>query len=522
MASAVVTTVPRRPVQFPPGTAGRELLRPTNTPLWLDYGGFVNGQPVGGTRYRRHITRDNPFLFAVTYFGRFLRDPETDDMSFCQFQLDAYQRARAWPLRGAQHDVTVASRGAQKSTLYFRILPLWALAHGHHQFFCAFSRIGDQAKKHLANLLNIVHGRAGQMSELLLRDYPELVPVRGAGAPGVTVLTGDGRGRRAIGAYGIHESTLGLNVDGMRPTLMVGDDLQRGGDKWTREEKADTLTAITENILPMGGSRGSVVQIVGTSVASGCLIHDAVRVAKGELSRSWLHDARFRAHYYPAIVDEGLPSERSFWPQAFPLDVLKRDRYNDDGTLNRAFALSRMNDPVRDESGAYWSGEFRYLPRFYPRRWVCWVDPAKSTHGTSDWTAYVVAALLQTQKPAVVVVAADQGHWSYLETRQRLDVLRGRFEGLQVFGEQNTFGSEENARNLLGLKRSDRAPWTKASKEVRIRAAADVYHEGLAVHAQQLAKLEDELTGYPGPRDDLPDALAGALGVLLPGRIPTE
>jgi len=498
-------------------------LRPTNTPLWLDRGGWVNHRPVGGTRYRRAITRNDPFLFAVTYLGRYLRDPDPEssgDMSFCDFHMDAYRRAKTWTRRGERHDVTVASRGGMKSTLYFRVLPLWALAHGHHSFFCAFSFTGDQAKKHLANILNIVHGRADKVSELLLNDFPELCPVRGAGGPGVTVLQGDERGRRAIGAYGIHESSLGLNVDGMRPTLLVGDDIQRGGNKWTLKEKADTLVAITENILPMGGSRGAVVQIVGTAVKAGCLIHDAVRVAKGELSRSWLQDARFEAHYYPAIVDEGLPSERSFWEQAFPLEKLRAERFNEDGTLNRAFALSRMNDPVRDESGAYWESEFRYQRTSFVRRWVCYVDPAKSTHDTSDWTAYVVAGLLTTQKPAVVIAAADQGHWSYLETRQRLDVLRGRFEGLQVFGEPNALGSEENTRDLLGLKRGDEAPWAHASKDVRIRAAADVYHEGLVVHAKPLAKLQDELTGYPGPRDDLPDALAGVLGVLLPGKIP--
>jgi hypothetical protein len=105
--------------------------------------------------------------------------------------------------------------------------------------------------------------------------------------------------------------------------------------------------------------------------------------------------------------------------------------------------------------------------------------------------------------------------------RTRLDALRGRFPGLQVFVESNALGSEETARDQYGLTRGDQGPWAKAPKEVRIRAAADVYAEDLVVHARPLPVLEGVLSDYgSGGRDDVPDALAGALGVLLPGKIP--
>jgi len=177
---------------------------------------------------------------------------------------------------------------------------------------------------------------------------------------------------------------------------------------------------------------------------------------------------------------------------------------------------------VRETGGVYWDREFRYDRRQDVKRWVCYVDSAKSTHAHSDYTAYVVAGRLYASKPAVVVAAAGQGHWSFLEMRRDvLPALRARFPGLQVHAEANAFGSEENTRDQLGLLPGDQAPWAKAPKEVRIRAGADVYREDLVVHAYPLPVLEAALSDFgTDVNDDLPDACSGVLGVLLPGKVP--
>jgi hypothetical protein len=495
---------------FPEGVNPAPILRPLRTPTWTNEG-------QAGTAYRRYITEKSPFLFLVTYFGRRLRSDGR--MSFCQFHLDACARARTWMEPAPQRNVDVAPRDTGKSVLFFEGLPTWALAHGHRRFFAAFSYTGDQAKTHYHDLLDIVSGKALE-SDLLLADFPELRPVRGSGGPKMTVLQGNSTGRRAIAAFGLHESVHGLRMDEVRPDLMVGDDIDPGESKYNIKTKPLAVSAITEKILPM--NRRAVVQIVGTVTAPKSTIHDAVRSARGELDSSWVQDARFVAHHYPAILDEGLPTERSLWEQKWPLEQLQTDRYNPDGSLNRAFALGMMNDPIRATVGAYWDREFRYDRSGQVIRWVCYVDPAKSTHETSDHTAYVVAGRLTTVKPAVVVSAAGAGHWSYLEMRtQVLPALRNRFAGLQVFAEANVFGSEENARNQLGLIHGDQAPWAKAPKEVRIRAAADVCREDLVVFAYPLPALTTALSDYgTDVRDDLPDAFAGALGELLPGKVP--
>jgi hypothetical protein len=490
-----------------------QILRPLRTPTWTDRG-------PGGVAYRRYITEKSPLLFLITYFGGRLRNADTGQMSFCDFHLDACSRAKACMGREPRRYIDVAPRNAGKSILFFEGLPTWVLAHGHRRFFAAFSFTGDQSKTHYHDLLDIVSGKALE-SERLLADFPELLPIRGSGGPKMTVLQGNNDGRRAIAAFGLHESVHGLRMDEVRPDFMVGDDIDPGESKYTPKTKQKAVSAIAEKILPM--NRRAIVQIVGTVTARGSTIHDAVRSARGELTSSWVQEAQFEAHHYPAIIDEGLPTERSYWEQQEPIRQLKKDRYNPDGTLNRAFALGMMNDPVRETVGAYWDREFRYrsLSICFVRRWVCWVDPAKTTFSTSDHTAYVVAGLLSTQCPAVVIAAADAGHWSPLEARQRLDTERQRFPGLQVFVEYNALGSAEAAINQYQLVHGDKAEWAKAPKELRIRAAADVYAEDLVAHARPLTKLEQALIDYgSAERDDLPDALAGALGALLPGKIP--
>lgn len=515
------------PILFPdevPEALVAEVRRKLNHSAFMDRGGWARGEdgkpvPVGGVRYRRFITRTSPLLFALTYLDRRLRNEDTGQISFCPFHVDAFVDAKTWMRREPQRSVRVAPRNTGKSIMYFGALPLWALAHGHRRFFAAFSYTGDQAKTHLHDVLDILHGRSAA-SHLLLSDYPELRPVRGAGGPRLTILAGDDEGRRGIAAYGLHESSHGLRMDEVRPDLLVGDDLEPGLDKWTPKTKERAIAALTEGILPM--NRRAVVQVVGTVTARGSMIHDAVRAARGDLETSWVSDARFDARYYPAILDEGQPGERSLWETQWPTAQLLADRYNPDGSLNAAFALGMMNDPVRKTVGAYWDREFRYDRSGQVSRWVCWVDSAKSTHDTSDWTAFVVAGRLTTATPAVVIATAAQGHWSYLEMRARiLPALRNRYPGLQVFAEANAFGSAENATNQLGLIRGDQAPFARAPKPVRIRAAADVYAEDLVVHAYPIPVLETALNDFGTDiHDDLPDALAGVLGVLLPGKVP--
>jgi hypothetical protein len=500
-----------RPPAFPPGVDGHALLEPCYHSAWLLPGRGPGDR--GGSDYRRAITRHDPLLFAVTYLGRALRDQDTGQMSFSDFHLDAFELAKGWRYREPQRSAWVAPRRAGKSMLWFRANPLWALAHGWRRFFLAFAYTEAQAKAHLGNLLDVLWRRDApdhtghRMSDLLLSDFPELAPVRGAGGPTRTVLASGA----TIAAYGMGATRLGEMSGTDRPDLIIGDDLEPGEADYGPKVKAKAVSRLLQNVLPMN-DRAAVV-LTGTTTAHGSMMHDVVRAAKGDQPARWLAEERITPHYYPAILHEGTPAARSLWEQRWPLEQLLRDRNT------RSFAVNMLNDPPAAGAGPYWTRESFIYGNPHVARWVLWVDPALSTHATSDHTAMVVAGALPTG--AVAWVAhAEAGHYSPAKIKERIQVIRDTFPGLLVCVEENATG-EENARVLYGLARHDETPRAEARKELRIRAAADLYDAGMVRHVRPLRQLEDVLVEYPaGPRDDLPDALAGALGRVLPGRVP--
>src|SRR5690606_11643458 len=129
-------------------------------------------------------------------------------------------------------------------------------------------------------------------------------------------------------------------------------------------------------------------------------------------------------------------------------------------------------------------------------RWVLWVDPVISTHSTSDFTAMVVAGALPS-KALAWVAHAEAGHYSPAKIKERIRVIRETYGGrLLVCVEENATGGDD-ARSLYGLLAHDETPRAYARKELRIRAAADLYDEGKVRHVRPLRQLEDALIEYP-------------------------
>jgi hypothetical protein len=133
------------------------------------------GGKRGGSDYRRGITVDSPLKFAITYFSDWLTQEETGQMSFCRLHLELCLAAKEWIRPGPSRHAWIAPRMSGKSRWVLGILPLWALAHGYRSYFLAFAYTDNQAKGHLANILD----RIKDPDSLLLADFPELAVARG-------------------------------------------------------------------------------------------------------------------------------------------------------------------------------------------------------------------------------------------------------------------------------------------------------------------------------------------------------
>lgn len=483
-------------------------------------GGFIDADrvlaPLGspliedrlGTNYRRAITDDDPLRFALIYLTgdqdgtrpNHLSSPSRPDLiSFSQFHLDMLRRARRWQRPEQFRDIWIAPRRAAKSTYNFLVLPLWALAHGHRSVFMAFAHAERQASGHLATIRKEL-----AENDLLLRDFPELRPLRGQGSSNssTTVST---RGGLTFAARGMDAGTLGEKFGNERVGLLVLDDIEPKGSSYSPTRKEARLSTLLEAVLPMGESH-TITQVAGTVTMHGSIIHDAVEHALGHKRSEWVDAEKFRTHYYPAIVENPDGSRASMWPSQWSLEFLE----SIEGT--RSYALNYLNQPSATGEGHYWS-ESLFVHREVPTsRRVVSVDPAVSTEVGSDFTA-------------IAVVGEAARGWSVDFARQfkvspakRREVVhrlcRQNPDIREVIVEKNQGGDtwREIFEPLPGNARLTLVS-VSGSKASRLDRLLDRYERGRVVHASPLRDLEDQLLAYPSraAHDDLADAVENAI-----------
>jgi phage terminase large subunit-like protein len=411
-------------------------------------------------------------------------------------------------------DAWVAPRGAAKTSWLYLALPLWALAHGHRRFFLAFSYTAQQAAGHLANLR-----RELAENELLLYDFPELAPRKGPGLRNTTTMVvGNGA---TIAAHGLGSTVLGIRSGTDRPDLLVGDDCEPTSGDYSPKERDKLLAKLVEGVLPMG-SRNSVVQLTGTVTKAGSIMHDVVRAELGEARAPWLVDKEFATHYYPPVLDEGGPGERSLWPQRWELTPTHFGEWKR-GTKD--FALNMENNPAKASSMTYWTREgYTYDQRMPVHRRVISIDGAVTRNASSDYTALAVLATDVKDGLArrVSVELAEQRKITGRQVLDRIYELHEKYpRSLTTVLVETNQGGDMWGEILRPLPVGVRlVPYrVHGSKRGRIEVLHKHYEDGRVSHLRRLAALESQQCDFPNvANDDLLDAVAGGVRYLLTGR----
>jgi hypothetical protein len=504
-----------------------------------------------GRYYRRNGTRHSPLAFMLVYMTRqpgfepllpFLT-PDGPVVSFSEFHLAMCEEAKHWRRPHGRRTGIIAPRGAGKSKLLYEALPLWALAHGHRKYFLGYADTDGQAVKMLNKLKKHL-----VKNKLLLFDYPELWTYR-AGRnnkevvdtqPNMDLMLAMGfnkeeayqiqqSGGRVFMTAGIDKATLGASDEVGRPDLITIDDgeptasgyAKRGGGDY----KEERLKTIRDVILPMLPT--SAVLLSGTVVMPGSIADDLVKAALGEPTEPWVTEERFNAAYFDAIQGEGTRYERSLWPEKWPLSELHAERIRNPAL----YATHMANRPITS-GGKYWQADdFQYCvngrPHFPIDHCLMYVDPAEeSRKKEADYTGIVVIGVDGGYHRAVVLTAW-QGQLNDLELGAMIAQYRLDYPNLptiQVHVEG--FHSRELRYNTLlplvtrhgGVTlKMDRpnpmlAPTGETGKLARIVRALPYYRDRRVWHVRKFADLEALLTALPHVRrDDLPDALSGAL-----------
>jgi hypothetical protein len=469
--------------------------------------------------YRRAITRYSPIRFALLYFPHLLRSPETGNhWSLAEHHIAMAASAARWALPGRHRDAWVAPRGAAKTT-WWAILIMWALCHGHRRLALLLSDAREQAQLPMATMrTELRHNR------LLLHDYPDMAPPRAGRGARDSQDTYRATGGAIIAVRGMNTAKLGLNIDGRRPDLIVLDDIEPGGSKYSAADRDKRLGTVLHDVLPM--NEQAAVVLSGTVTMYGSIMHAVVRYARraevpAKLIEPWIDDEAFTVHYVPAIVTEPDGTERSFWEQRYSLAYLVSIRH----TLN--YALNFAGWPPLP-GGHHWKREtFRYGQLGDGARLVLQLDPAPTANPTSDYTALTVGGLRYDGDVPVAVVIhgskfrATAGGIAERVERHLASPTVGRF--IREVRVESNQGADlwrpvlQPVCDRYGVKLTLH-PAGRMSKVDRISRALHLTELGQVEHAGILADLETDLQQWPeipDGHDDLPDAYAHLVRHLL-------
>lgn len=480
---------------------------------WADYL-LRYGEPMlKVSDCRRLLTAYDPLLFALLYLRHHLASVETGDtISISDFHVAVCQHARSWCRDdfgpAESRTAWVAPRGSGKSTWFFLILPLWALAHGHRRFIAAFANSAAQAQQHLLSLK-----RELDTNELLREDYPGLC--KPAMRPSGTQVADRqdllvSSSSAVFMAKGIDSSTLGAKIGKQRPDVLLFDDIEPDESNYSEYQKAQRLATVLNAVLPM--NLNAVVELVGTTTMQGSIVHDVVRQVGDEPPEEtpdWPRNEKIVTRYFPAIVTNADGTERSLWPQRWSLAFLNSIR----GTAS--FALNFDNKPV--SLGGWWQpGDVRYGRRDHYDRTVLFVDGAVTAKPTSDYTGLTVMGLALAEKR--LFVRESIGIKLTGEPR-RLRILQ-----LAVDLNVDYIMAEANQGGDMWLTELHDMPCKVATfkqtepKQVRIRRFLSIFQRaGERIFLEKkLPQLETQLAGYPNlVHDDVIDSAAAAAEHLV-------
>lgn len=190
------------------------------------------------------------------------------------------------------------------------------------------------------------------------------------------------------------------------------------------------------------------------------------------------------------------------------------------------YSAQYMNNPIDEENQLFRQDYFKYWNQRPARLYVAMtLDPAISEKQAADYFAITVAGMDENYN--IYLLDYLRGHWKVSEQIdnifQMYEKWRPSVVGLEVVAYQKALKQwlEEKMRQrgvhfpITELKRN-----TNESKEFRIKALEPFYRDGKIFHAAWMKgrEIEEELLTFPkGKHDDLIDAEASLLDLLVPG-----
>lgn len=463
---------------------------------------------------RIELCRYNPLLFAVVYLPHKLKDA-SGSITLSEFHLDLSDYGKTWAKRDTEPDghwaSFIAPRGCGKSTWLFHILPLWAAAYEYRTFAAAFSDAANQAEGHLLNFKMEL-----RTNPYLINDFPDLCePMRGK--DGRPIADSAWRTIRKNGfvfdANGIDTNSLGKNALGRRPDLIILDDIEKGEKNYSEYQAAQQKNTVIDDISPMG-SPGYHMVFVGTTTMPNSVMDQFRKYADGyseDKDLLWIKERGVNVYYYPAILASDDGSERSIWPEKWPLEWLTKERHK------RYFAKNFMNKPT-NQDGQFWDdGDLSYDEAEEYGNTIISVDPAVTRGKVSDYTGIAVLSrgIGKDGKERVYVREAMQVKLSPSDLSDRVASLADTYDAGVIYVEVNQ-GGDLWKDVFKSIPSKYISKHQSLSKEIRAGKALNFYQQDKVRHVRVFPHLEEQMWAFPKvSHDDVIDCVVSGILFFL-------
>jgi len=462
---------------------------------------------------RRELTKYDPMLFALVYLPHHLQNPQ-GEITLSEFHVDLAEYGKSWihrPERPKENrDAFIAPRECGKSTWIFLILPMWAAAHNHVKFIAAFSDAASQAETHLMTFKNELEG-----NEYLQEDYPELCKPKIVASSGRAMASNSWRIIQSndfiFDANGIDTNSLGKKVFGQRPDLIILDDIEKGEKNYSEYQAGQQRNTVFDDIAPMNIYARMI--FVGTTTMPNSVMDQFRKYGEGyaDPELSWIKDQNVSVHYYPAILNNDDGSERSVWPEKWPIDWLQSQRHL------RDFAKNYMNRPVNTD-GTFWVNEDVEIEELQDYgNTIISIDPAVTKNKISDFTGIAVLSrgIDAKGKNNIYVRHAEQVKMSPSEIADRVASLVDIYDAGVVYVEVNQGGDlwKDVFKHVPAKYRSKTQ---HLSKQIRAGKALNFYQQKKVKHTSHFPVLEEQMWAFPKlSHEDVLDAVVSGILYFL-------
>lgn len=333
---------------------------------------------------------------------------------------------------------------------------------------------------------------------------------------------------RALSAPTIATTGCEAELTSAHYDLIIADDLQGVNNSQTKDQrdKVKRWFRMATALLDPGGE----LIVVGTRYHYDDIYQEIMDHHKDYydiMVRSVIEDGKL---IFPEKFNLRFDAVQKDWietkePTMDYIDFLRQDMGPD-------FAAQYMNEPIDEQTQLIKRNYFKYFTKRPEDLHVAiTVDPAMSFSQRSDFTAIMACGMDKDRN--IFVLDYIRGHWgSPADIIHNILSMCDKWRPLSLGIEENGFQKslrfwmEElvmKQRKIPPISKL-KAPVTK-TKEYRLKALEPYYRNGMVYHHQSMKgrDLENELLsltsdGYKGKNDDLFDALAWQLDLLIGGK----